>query len=91
MDATGFRFGDITEIRDVNLLPGAAKYGDVPALLALCAPTPLTISEATPPLTAAAYGVAPDAAPVRAGGDESSLVEHWLEQWTTGDEDSSKL
>ena len=48
---TGFRFGDITEIRDVNLLPGAVKYGDVPALLALCAPTPLTISEATPPLT----------------------------------------
>ena len=90
MDATGFRFGDITEIRDVNLLVGALKYGDVPALLALCAPTPLTISEATPPLTAAVYGVAPDAAPVRAGGDESSLVAHWLAQWT-GDEDSPKL
>ena len=88
---TGFRFGDITEIRDVNLLPGALKYGDVPALLALCAPTPLTISEATPPLTAAVYGVSPDAAPVRPGGDESSLVGHWLAQWGAEDEESPKL
>ena len=88
---TGFRFGDITEIRDVNLLVGAVKYGDVPALLALCAPTPLTISEATPPLTAAVYDVSPDAAPVRPGGDESSLVVHWLAQWGAEDEESPKL
>ena len=73
---TGFRFGDITEIRDVNLLPGAVRYGDVPALLALCAPTPLTISEATPPLTAAVYGVAPDAAR-RVGLQSSSSGAVW--------------
>ncbi len=37
----GVRFGTITKIRDVNLLPGAVKYGDVPAFLALCAPAEL--------------------------------------------------
>lgn len=31
----GYRFATITEARDPQLLPGAVKYGDVPALLAL--------------------------------------------------------
>ena len=43
VDTQGFRFGSITDIRDVNLLPGAVKYGDLPALLALCAPAALTV------------------------------------------------
>lgn len=47
VDTAGFRFGKITEIRDVNLLPGAVKYGDVPALLALCAPTKLAVAGET--------------------------------------------
>jgi len=55
----GFRFGSITDIRDVNLLPGAVKYGDVPAILALCAPTPLHLlndGPQTPKLVRSAYG-----------------------------------
>lgn len=43
VDTEGYRFASITNIRDVNLLPGAVKYGDVPALLALCAPVPLAV------------------------------------------------
>lgn len=43
VNPNGFRFGQITEIRDPNLLPGAVKFGDLPALLALCAPTPLLV------------------------------------------------
>ena len=31
----------LSQYRDVNLLPGAVKYGDLPSLLALCAPTPV--------------------------------------------------
>ena len=38
VDTQGFRFGSITQIRDVNLLPGAVKYGDLPSLLTLCLP-----------------------------------------------------
>ncbi|MBI1310752.1 acetylxylan esterase [bacterium] len=39
VDTQGYRFESITDIRDVNLFPGAVKYGDVPALIALNAPT----------------------------------------------------
>ena len=33
IDTHGFRFGNMLDIRDVNLVPAAAKYGDVPGLL----------------------------------------------------------
>ena len=44
VDTQGFRFATITNIRDVNLLPGAVKYGDVPALVALCAPAKMAVA-----------------------------------------------
>ncbi len=79
----GFRFSDITAIRDVNLLPGAVKYGDLPALLALCAPTPLTISEpAVPEVVAAVYTVEEGASNPRAQPEgETDLVDFWAAQW----------
>ena len=55
-----FRFANITDIRDPNLLPGAVKYGDVPGLLALCAPTPVGVfgDKRELKLTHAAYDAA---------------------------------
>ncbi len=41
IDTNGFRFAKVTDLRDVNFLPGGAKYGDVPALIALGSPNPL--------------------------------------------------
>lgn len=38
IDTEGFRFTNLSSYRDVNFLPGAVKYGDLPALLALSAP-----------------------------------------------------
>ena len=38
IDTGGFRFGKVLDLHDPNFLPGGAKYGDVPALLALGAP-----------------------------------------------------
>src|SRR4030095_6245702 len=38
IDTGGFRFGKVLDLRDPNFLPGGAKYGDLPALLALGAP-----------------------------------------------------
>ncbi len=61
VDTQGYRFATITGIRDVNLLPGAVKYGDVPALLALCAPARLAVageSAESIPVTLAAYKAA---------------------------------
>lgn len=60
-DTEGFRFAQLNDVWDVNFMPGAVKYGDVPALLALCAPVKTTIlneSHASAPSVAAAFDVA---------------------------------
>jgi dienelactone hydrolase len=38
IDTHSFRFGKLTDYRDPNFLPGGAKYGDLPGILALSAP-----------------------------------------------------
>jgi dienelactone hydrolase len=38
VETGGFRFGKLQDIYDVNFLPGGAKYGDLPGILALNAP-----------------------------------------------------
>jgi hypothetical protein len=43
IDTGGFRFGKLLEIHDVNFLPGGAKYGDLPGLLALGQPEKLLV------------------------------------------------
>jgi len=56
IDTRGFRFGDLSSYRDLDFLPAAAKYGDLPGLMALIAPRPLLVAgEAThaTPLVAA--------------------------------------
>lgn len=61
VDSQKFRFASITEIRHPNLLPGAVKYGDLPALLALCAPLPTAVAaetESSIPLALAAFQAA---------------------------------
>ncbi len=44
VDTEGFRFAKITEVDDVNFLPGAAAYGDLPGLMALSAPGELWVA-----------------------------------------------
>ncbi len=36
LDTEGFRFAKLNDVWDVNFVPGAVKYGDVPWLLPLC-------------------------------------------------------
>jgi hypothetical protein len=38
IDTGGFRFASVDDQWDPRFVPGAVKYGDVPALLDLCAP-----------------------------------------------------
>jgi dienelactone hydrolase len=64
----GFRFAAVDDYRHVNFLPGGAKYGDVPALLALGSTGPLWVGGEKADslqLTAAAY---------RAAGNEKQLT-----------------
>ncbi len=44
IDTAGFRFGKIPDIRDVDFLPGGAKYGDLPGIIALHAPQRLWLA-----------------------------------------------
>ena len=44
VDTEAFRFAEITDVRDVNFLPGAFKYGDLPALLTLASQQPLWLA-----------------------------------------------
>jgi dienelactone hydrolase len=37
----GFRFSKIQDVQDMNFLPGGAKYGDLPGLIALAGSTPV--------------------------------------------------
>lgn len=57
IDTKGFRFVDLKTFRDPQFFPGAVKYGDLPAILALSAPHDLFVGgEAeVPQLTANAY------------------------------------
>ena len=48
MDTGGFRFGGVLDLHDPNFLPGGAKYGDLPAMLALGAPAPALVLGETP-------------------------------------------
>lgn len=41
VDTGGFRFGHLLDFRDPNFLPGGAKYGDLPGMIALHSPYPL--------------------------------------------------
>ena len=45
IETKGFRFIKVNDIRDPDLLPGAAKYGDLPALIQLAKKTPWIIDE----------------------------------------------
>lgn len=81
---SGFRFATLTNIRDPRLLPGAVKYGDVPGMLSLCAPTPLWLADeaALPEIVTATYAAAgsPEAAALYSGpaNDAALAAAKWL-------------
>ncbi|UCC99203.1 MAG: hypothetical protein JSW66_04810 [Phycisphaerales bacterium] len=58
IDTSGFRFGDLKDVYDVSFVPGAAKYDDLPGVLALLAPTRLWLAgegEEAPSIVRAAF------------------------------------
>jgi dienelactone hydrolase len=61
LDTDGFRFTKLRSTQDVNFLPGAAKYADLPGILALGAPGSLLLAgegDMPPGLVSAAYTAA---------------------------------
>ncbi len=57
LESDGFRFGKLQDCWSRSFLPGAAKYGDLPGMLALAAPQEtFVLGEVSPPeLTVSAY------------------------------------
>lgn len=47
LDTAGFRFGKILDIQHADFLPGGAKYGDLPGMLALAQPARLWVAGET--------------------------------------------
>ncbi len=48
IDTGGFRFGQLANIRELQFLPGGAKYGDLPGMLALSAPAGMWLADQGP-------------------------------------------
>jgi dienelactone hydrolase len=85
IETGGFRFADVASMSDPALLPGGAKYGDLPAWLALQAPGALWMAgesrvAAAPVITAYRAAGAPKALTISAvGGDRVERVAAaWL-------------
>jgi len=75
VDTDGFRFAKLTAVYDPDFLPGGAKYGDLPGMIALSAPHPLWLAGET---AETAPGTAPQewsvAAAYQAAGQSDNLT-----------------
>ena len=81
IDTNAFRFEQVDQYHDANFVPGAVKYGDLPMLLALRAPNPLTImgEKNIPPVVAKAYeSTGKSAMLTKQTGELSPTVFQWL-------------
>ena len=85
IDSANFRFADLQDLRDPMFLPGAAKYHDLPGILAAAAPAPLWLADAgdslPQPITAAYKAAGAAEAVRRYTGDAAgkwTAAAHWL-------------
>lgn len=85
LDTGGFRFGQVLDIHDPDFLPGGAKYGDLPGMIALGAPTQLWLAgegNQAPALARSMYentGAAARLTAVSAGSQQvRAEVVNWL-------------
>ena len=61
IDTEGFRFNRLDDVYDIDFMPGATKYDDLPGLLALAAPTRIWLAgegKEAPPVVRTAFAAA---------------------------------
>ncbi len=84
IDTAGFRFANVKSPWDVNLVPGIVKYGDVPGLLSLAAPTRLRLAgegSEVPAIIAASYRSAGEGSVTAAPADSQlAAALAWLSE-----------
>jgi hypothetical protein len=84
IDTEGFRFADLTDVYDVNFVPGAAKYNDLPGVLALIAPTKLWLAgegKEAPSIVRAAFNSAGEGKNLTTYAGETEYVEKAVVEW----------
>lgn len=84
INTEGFRFADLKDVYDVNFMPGAAKYDDIPGLLALTAPTRLWLAgegETAPSIVNAAFIAAGEPTNLATFSGESRDVAEAVVEW----------
>ena len=85
VETGGFRFGKLLDFRDPDFLPGGAKYGDLPGMLALSAPAKTWVVGESPTsldLAVRQYAAAGAATGLKVDSDapdEESIVRWILE------------
>lgn len=86
IDTAGFRFANVPHLDDVDFLPGGAKYGDLPGLMALIAPNPVWLAgedKATPAIVEAAYQAAGAEDALTQFEGDSDAQEQAVIEWLT--------
>lgn len=85
IDTERFRFAGLDDVYDIDFMPGAAKYDDLPGLLALAAPVRLWLAGEgveTPPIVKAAFAAAGNAESLTtfsgASQDAAGQAVKWL-------------
>ena len=84
LDTGGFRFGKVLDLQSPDFLPGGARYGDLPGMLALGKPRRLWLAgEAVPPPTLVhqAYAVAGEAGALTVVTGERTQIPAGIQQW----------
>jgi hypothetical protein len=87
VDTDGFRFGRVSDVYHADFVPGAAKYHDLPGLLALAAPTRLWLAgegEDPPPIVLAAYQAEQHPGNLEVFSDESRTAVDAALDWLLG-------
>ncbi|MBC8871239.1 MAG: acetylxylan esterase [Planctomycetes bacterium] len=87
IDTDGFRFGRLSDVYHVDFVPGAAKYHDLPGLLALAAPTRLWLageSDNSPAIVRAAYEANQHPERLEVISDESRGTAEAATDWLLG-------
>lgn len=81
IDSSRVRFCDATSYSDVNFVPGAVKYGDLPALMALRTPHALTVfaNQSPPKIVEQAYrgSIEPTALDWEIGATSTKSIIAW--------------
>ncbi|MHC4072522.1 MAG: alpha/beta hydrolase family protein [Planctomycetota bacterium] len=93
IDTAGFRFADLKDIYDIDFVPGAAKYDDLPGLLAISAPTRLWLAgegQEAPSIVSAAYAAASKAANLTIFSGESQDTAKVAVEWLLRQSDTER-